>query len=93
MKSNLYLIIKSLIQGLYRGTIFSFCSWILIVMYSYLSNPYLLSTIFNGIVTYKVDIFDRLTSMGDRLSVAYIAVTSLAILLAIVDNFIVKRNK
>lgn len=79
-------------QGLYRGTIFSFCSWVLIVIYSYLSNPYLLSTMFNGVANYKIEIFDRLTSMGDRLSMTYIAMTSIAILLAIVDNFIVKRK-
>lgn len=93
MKSNIYLIIRSLIQGLYNGSLFTFCLWSLIIIYSYLSNPYLLSTIFNGVLNYKIDTFEMLSSMGDRLLMAYIAVTLIAILLSAADNFVVKRNR
>lgn len=93
MKSNIYLIVRSLIQGLYRGSLFTFCLWSLIIIYSYLSNPYLLSTIFNGVLNYKIDTFERLSSMGDRLLMTYIAVILIAILLSAVDNFVVKRNR
>jgi len=93
MKSNIYLLIKSLIQGFYKGSILTFCLWSIIISYSHLSNPYLLSIIFNGVINYKIETFNILTSMGNKLLTSYIVVTLITMLLSAVDNFIVRKNK
>ena len=93
MKSNIYLLIKSLIQGFYKGSVLTFCLWSLVILYSYLSNPYLLSTTFNGVINYKVETLERLTSMGDRLLMTYITVTLITMLFSAFDNFIVRKNR
>jgi hypothetical protein len=92
MKSILYVIIKSIIQGVYKGTLFFTSIYLLSLLSSFFNLPYFYVKALNETFSYNSNSIEFLSNLNSRLIYGYIITLLISISLITVKN-IIERKK
>jgi len=92
MKSLVYILIKSVIQGLYKGTLFFTAIFILFMTSTFFSGNYFLITSLSDIFNFNAKAMSNLSSLNSRVFVFYITTVLISILLVIAKNILERKG-
>lgn len=92
MKSTAYLITKSIIQGLYKGTLFFSSIYFISLISSFLNMPYFYVKALNETLSYNSNSMDFLSNLNSRLIYGYIITVIVSITLIAAKNFIERKK-
>lgn len=91
MNITVFIILKSLLQGIYKGTIFSAAAWYLQSTYHCLSNPYFASEAISGFLQFNSKILYSMISSGSMLAKLFFIILAISIASCLINNTI--KNK
>lgn len=93
MNSLKYTITKSLIQGLYKGTLFSASIYIIFLTSNFLSGNSILVSSIIGSLSLDRHSMVVLSKLSDSMLYGYLIVILISVLLSLVSNLTDRKNK
>ncbi|HHQ6553294.1 TPA: hypothetical protein ACSTJZ_003188 [Serratia fonticola] len=92
MKNLIYIVIKSIIQGLYKGTLFFSALFSLVLLSAFFSRNYFFISALGNAFNFNNEFRDYLLNINFRMWIFYWAIVIVSMILVTIKN-IIERKK